>query len=346
MSEVFHTPAATVLAQLPGTDMAEIVTMLRGELGAPHRSVLPVLSARSDVAGAVPRTVAMMTELWCDLQPHGWRLGRTPGRESRAAEALLASDVNIFADVIGGESGGDRGPVTVECVGPVSLAAQLYLHNGERVLSDHGARRDVGESLADGLGGVITWLRRCWEQRDVVIRCDETWLHRVLSGTIPTVSGYRTLRAVPMAEAWQMLCLLAEAARAHGAFVELVIPAGQDPQQYGTDVADTVFLQHPGSNPQCWEPIAGLIENGMGVGVMMDQLAGQQQAVGAGLSITDMVHSITKPWLDLGLSMELIGRVVVAPGAGLKSMTPQHVRRAVQLATDLAQGLHETARNA
>ena len=160
---------ATVVGGLPGTSAVEAFTVMRGELGAPHRSGLLPLPQRSDVADDLPRTVAVLTELWCDLQPHGWRLQRHDSKESRAARSLLASDLNVLADVIGAESGGDLEPVTTQLLGPTALAARLHLHGGERVLRDHGARRDLVDSLADGLGEHLSALRQSIGPRGIVI---------------------------------------------------------------------------------------------------------------------------------------------------------------------------------
>src|SRR5690606_14717017 len=43
----------TALGAMPGTDVVESVTLLRGELGAPHISFLPVLPARGPAADPV-----------------------------------------------------------------------------------------------------------------------------------------------------------------------------------------------------------------------------------------------------------------------------------------------------
>lgn len=325
--------------------MLETVTVLRGELGAPHRGVIPVLAARSDTAGPIPRTVSLLTELSCDLQPHGWRIRRHTSKESRAAEALLASDINVVADVIGAEDGGDHSPVTIEFVGPISLAAQLYLHHGERVVQDHGARRDVGEAMADGMGSLIPRVRQSLEGRDVVVRLDESWLHRTVTGQIPTASGYRTLRAVARAEAMQTLRGVAEAARAQSATVEILVSPEQDPREIDEQVADAVLLNHPGSDPHAWEPVAAVVDSGRGIGVLLPELT--QGAQRQPLPRTgDLVRSITRPWRSVGLAPALLDTVSVAPGPGLEHATPDDVRRALELATDLAHGLHHTAQEA
>ena len=64
----------TALGAMPGTDVVESVTLLRGELGAPHISFLPVLPARGAAADPVARTAAVLDDLYADRQPHGLRV--------------------------------------------------------------------------------------------------------------------------------------------------------------------------------------------------------------------------------------------------------------------------------
>lgn len=337
---------ATVLAQLPGTDMVETLTVLRGELGAPHRSVLPILTNRSDTAGTAPRTVSVLTELWCDLQPHGWRLTRHPGKESRAAESLLASDVNALADVVGAESTGDRGPVTVEITGPVTLAAELHLHNGERVLQDHGARRDVTAAMADGLTAWLPSVAAAVDGRPVVLRLNEPQFTPVVQGQVPTASGYRTLRAVPRPEALQSLRAVTEAARQMGATVEIVFPMGEDPRTVDHDVADRLVVERPGPDPWAWEPLAASVESGMALGLLVPELlhaAAQDHRGRARVRTGELVRSITGPWHSLGLPSAQLDQLTVAPSVGLTDCSPAQVRRTLKLSTDLAHGLHQTA---
>lgn len=337
---------ATVLAQLPGTDMVETVTVLRGELGAPHRSVLPILTSRSDTAGSTPRTVSVLTELWCDLQPQGWRLIRHPDKESRAADSLLASDINALADVLGAESTGDRGPVTVEITGPVSLAGSLHLHNGQRVLQDRGARRDVAEAMADGVHGWLSSVAAAVEGRPVVLRLDEPMLTRVIQGQVPTASGYRSLRAVPRTEVLHHLRAVTAAARQAGATVEIVLPATEDPRTLDNDVADRLLVHRPGPDPRAWEPVAASVESGIGIGLLVPELLPRTPRPGgaAGEPRTgDLVRSITGPWRSLGLPLRLLDELDVSPPAGLRDDSPAELRQALKLTTDLAHGLHQTA---
>ena len=94
-------------------------------------------------------------DLPVDLQPHGWRLVDSPGRDQRRAASWLRSDLDALAEAFDGYAG----PLKVQVAGPWTLAASLWLPRGERALTDPGARREVVESLAAGVGDHLTAVR-------------------------------------------------------------------------------------------------------------------------------------------------------------------------------------------
>lgn len=255
--------AASGTGPWPGMDPLEAVRVIRGELGAPHLSFLPELPQRGVGADAVGRTAAVLTELPVDVQPYGWRLVAAPGRELRRAVSLLNTDINALADVMGAEET-TGGPLKIQLRGPLSLAANLYLHHGERALSDHGARRDILQSFSLGMADHIAKIREISRGADVVVQFDEPEIGRVLAGAIPTASGYRTLRSVPEPEVLSAWRTAAEAARSAGAAeiavngpasgvpVRKLDEAGMDAA--GVDVHDLTMGQ--------WEDLAGAIESG------------------------------------------------------------------------------------
>ncbi|MTV44759.1 hypothetical protein GM545_14620, partial [Streptococcus pneumoniae] len=81
------------------------------------------------------------------------------------------------------------------------LLAGLWLPGGERVLGDHGARRDVAESYLEGLQDALPRLRSATGAARLGVVVDEPWAAAVLAGTLPTASGYRTVRSLPREEA-------------------------------------------------------------------------------------------------------------------------------------------------
>lgn len=335
---------ATVVGALPGTSALEAYSVLRGELGAPHRSGLLPLPQRSAVADDLPRTVAVLTELWCDLQPHGWRLQRHDSKESRAARSLLASDLNVLADVIGAESDGDLEPVTTQLLGPTTLAARLHLHGGERVLRDHGARRDLVDSLADGLGQHLAALRQSIGPRGIVVRLCEPELLRVLEGRIPTASGYQTLRAVPWSEVREGLEKVVGAARAAGAHgVELQLPEGLEPARALGLGADRIVVPAPGPSARDWEPLAEVHDSGTDLCLLLPHLL---DGLSRPFSTAREVEAVAQPFSEVGMSLTELSRLMIAPGPGLEELAPDRMRLVLGRAADVARGLEDTAREA
>ena len=70
----------------------------------------------------------------------------------------------------------------MQAVGPWTLAAALELRNGEAVLSDPGACRDLAGSLAEGLRLHLAEVRRRMPGAQVVLQLDEPSLTAVLRG--------------------------------------------------------------------------------------------------------------------------------------------------------------------
>ena len=88
--------AATGVGSLPGTDPAEAVRVVLGELpDLPH---LPELPARGLGADMIGRGAALLVDLPVDVQPSGWRLVDRPGRDARRAADLLARDLDALEE--------------------------------------------------------------------------------------------------------------------------------------------------------------------------------------------------------------------------------------------------------
>lgn len=342
-SATVTSPAATALTAtftqpLRGTDMVETFTVIRGELGAPHLSVLPVLGDRGPQAEPLARTSAMLDSLYADRQPHGWRITSVPGKDSRAARHVLHSDLNIMADAIGHESNVDRGPVLTSIVGPITLAAGVHVHNGEKLQSDHGARRELLQSWCSGVAEFIGDMARNTEGRGVVVHLDESELQRVLDGTIPTTSGYRTLRAIGRQEVRNALTDAVAACRDAGA-VEVAINTGRAEPRWARDIgADAAVVVPPSSSVHEWEPLAALVETGQKLWFPVVPVTGRA-------AIRDIVDVIARPWRDLGMAPDALLGSRVLPVAELERLTPPELPGALRRCTDVAGALTETCNN-
>lgn len=315
--------------------MVETFTVLRGELGAPHLSVIPVLGDRGPQAEPLARTCAMLDSLYADRQPHGWRITSAPGKDSRLAHQVLRSDLNVMADVIGHESGGDRGPVLLSVVGPVSLAAGVHVHNGEKLQSDHGARREILESWCSGVAQFVREMARNTEGRGVVVLLDEGELHRVLDGAIPTASGYRTLRAVARQEVRNALTEAVAACRDAGA-LEIALDVGGAQVRWARDVgADAALVQPPSGPVREWEPLAGLVESGRKLWFPVVPVVGR-------FTTREVVDALVRPWRELGMPPSALLGSRVLPVPRVSSSTPPELPEVLRRCTDAAGALTET----
>lgn len=198
---------ASGLGDFPGDDLGEAMSRVEGELGSPHLPFLPHLSALGWKSTPLARTLAMCEGLAFDGASFGWRMVHSGGRgarESALAQDRLLSDINLLADRVGVQkkrfgSGQDTAPVyKIQLVGPLTLAASIYLPGGERAISDAGASRDLLESFLEGLERWVESLREALQapRALIAVQLDESEFQRLLEGSIPTVSGFRSLSAL------------------------------------------------------------------------------------------------------------------------------------------------------
>ncbi|MFC8125086.1 methionine synthase [Streptomyces sp. NPDC057302] len=186
----FRWGPATGIGSMPGGDARETAKTVTGSVEEfPYLAELPARGPGADMIG---RTAGMLVELYARVEPSGWRIGDRPGRDTRRAKAWLGEDLDALEEF----TQGYEGPVKVQAVGPWTLAAALELRNGESVLSDPGACRDLAGSLAEGLRDHLADVRRRIPGAQIVLQLDEPSLVAVLRGHIKTASEYRTHRAV------------------------------------------------------------------------------------------------------------------------------------------------------
>ena len=179
--------------------------MVLGEL--PEFPYLPELPARGAGADLIGRSAALLVDLAVDLTPAGWRLVRRPGVDLRRAREFLARDLDALHDL----ADEYRGPFKVQAAGPFTLAAGLERMRGERAVVDSGARRDLGQSLAEGIAQHVAAVSARMPGATVVVQLDEPSVPAVLAGELPTASGYGRLPAVEASVVEQELAAVIEA---------------------------------------------------------------------------------------------------------------------------------------
>lgn len=193
---------ATGVGSWPGTDTHESAEVIVGELGAlPHLVELPARGVGADMIG---RSSALLVELPLDTTARGYRIAARPGGASRRAHDFLQRDLDALEEVWETRGLAGSGTIKVQACGPLTLAAEVELAGGHRVLTDHGAVRDVAESLAEGLVRHTAEVHRRLGV-DVIVQLDEPLLGAVLAGTLRGVTGRERVAAVPAPEATDLL---------------------------------------------------------------------------------------------------------------------------------------------
>jgi methionine synthase II (cobalamin-independent) len=198
---------STGVGSHPGTDArdyAEAVRIVLGEV--PILPYLPELPGRGPHGSITGRGCAVLSELGVDLQPAGWRLTKSSGIDHRRTRSLLAQDL----DQVEEQAHGYTGWFKVQIAGPWTLAATVEKPRGDKVVADHGARRELAESLAEGLAHhVVDVKRRLAGVNRLVVQLDEPILPAVLNGRVSTASGFGKHRSVAMPEisaALELVC--------------------------------------------------------------------------------------------------------------------------------------------
>lgn len=358
---------SSALGSWPGSttvDVREAVRVVRDTLtdtshtGGPGIPYLPEVPGRGPGADMIGRTAAMLVELPVDLQPSGWRLVDRSGRDQARATSYLRSDLDQLAEAYDGY----RGVLKLQACGPWTLAAELRLNRGERVVLDRGACRDLAASLIEGLWGHIADVRRLLPGVDLVVQLDEPLLPSVVAGELATSSGFGRLRAVDPEDARRTLAETISAIRRALARPEAMVMPGRiaGPGVDVTPPAREAVLVH------CCAPDApiGLLRDADVDGLSLDvALLGSREwesvagAVEAGLTLwagalpteapdsePDVVAApVLRAWRELGLDRRLLDTVVLTPACGLAGLGPQDAVRVHRTLPRAAAALAEAA---
>lgn len=319
--------AATGVGSLPGTDPLAATTAVIDTF--PDLPYLPELPARGVGADAVGRTGGVLLDLPVELAAGRWQVAGRPGTDLAAARATLADDLAALQVA----AHGYRGPLKVSVLGPVTLAASLDQALGEVALSDAGLRRDLTESLAEGVRALLADVVARVPGAVPVLQVDEPSLPAVLAGAVRTRSGWGRLAPLDPVEAQMMLAdVLAAGPSARVAHccapdipVPLLLAAGADVLSFDLDLVRDAHLD--------------------AYGHAID--AGAQLMVGAvptSLAITgaETAERVATFWNRLGFSAATMReRTIVSPSCGMAGLTGDTARAASAAAVEAAQRLAE-----
>jgi methionine synthase II (cobalamin-independent) len=305
----------TGIGSLPGTDPAEAVRLVLGEL--PGMAHLPELPGRGAGADMIGRTAALLVDLAVDITPAGWRLVPRSGVDQRRAQEFLARDLDALHD----EADGYAGPFKVQAAGPFTLAASLERTRGERAVVDAGARRDLAQSLVEGLRTHVAAVAARVPGAQVVVQLDEPSMPAVLQGGLPTATGFGRLSAVPSETVEQELRAVVAALP-----VPVVVHCCAPRMPLG-------LLRAGGAAGLSFD--LGLVQDLDAVGEAVDAgthlLVGVVPGTDTALPAAPATASRVRGWWsELGFSAEMLpDAVTLTPSCGLAGATPAYARAAM-----------------
>jgi methionine synthase II (cobalamin-independent) len=314
----------TGVGSWPGTDMVEAIKIAFAE--CPDLPYLPELPARGPYARMIGRSTAFLAGLAVDLQPAGWRLTDASSRDHRLAISTLRADFDLLEE----HAQGYQGTIKLSVAGPWTLAAMMERPRGDRLLADYGARRDLSQSLAEGIAQLVAELIGRLPDVEFLIQLDEPLLPAVLAGAIPTASGFSRHRSVEPSEVSAALILIlsrlaptpvAVHCCAAGVPVELLRSAGLAGLLIDID-------QLSGAD---WDEVGVSLEAGQWIGL-------GALPTGDALGPDQLARRVLQRLRDLNLDPKLLAvQTVITPACGLASATRDGALRALRTLRTAAQ---------
>lgn len=330
------TGVATGIGSLPGTDIAEAIKVVFGEL--PELPFLPELPARGPGADMIGRTAGLLVDLPVELYAARWQLASRPGRDARRTADFWLRDLDVLTE----QAAGYTGILKIQSTGPWTLAANLDLRAGGPVLRDRGAVRDLTASLAEGLRAHLGEVTARVPGAALLLQLDEPSLPAVVGGHLPTESGLGLLPPVAAGAAADGLRSVIDRVA-----VPVVVhccashpPVGLLRASGVTGVAldlDTV-IDDAVTDDAVLDQLGEALDAGLGL------LAGAVPARVAALpTAAEVADRIRGLWRRLGLAPEALPRqVVVTQACGLAGAAPEPARMALVTAREAARRLADS----
>lgn len=318
---------ATGIGSLPGTDIAEAVKTVLGEM--PEFPYLPELPARGPGADMIGRSAGLLRDLPVELYAARWRIASRPGADGRRIADLQERDLDTLTE----QADGYQGLFKIQSSGPWTLATNLELRTGGPMLRDPGAVRDLTSSLAEGLRLHIEELATRLPGASLVLQIDEASLPAVLAGRVPTESGFSTLGAVDETIATEVLRTIVDTVGvpvivhccAPDVPILLIQAAGAVAVSVDLDLLTDL------------DPLGEALDGGLGL------LAGAVPTRAPALAVpsaTEVADRVRQLWRRLGFPAErLPSQVVVTQACGLAGAAPDYARAVLAASREAARQL-------
>jgi hypothetical protein len=351
--------SATGIGSMPGTDPAEAMRVVAGEL--PDFPYLAELPDRGPGADLVGRTAGLLIDIPVEVTPRGWRLAERPGRDLSRARSMLSSDLDVLAEVLDGYTG----LLKIQLCGPWTLAAALERPRTLNVaLSDPGAVADLTASLAEGAAAYVAEVLKRVPGAQLVVQFDEPSLPAVTDGEIPTASGLSRFAAVEADTLRDRMTQVLAAVRGYtvvhccAATVPfgIIRAAGADAVSFDlsqlrrgeedavAEVAEAGLGLLAGAVPALPEAGDGpdRTDRGDRAGRGRRDDAGRGDGTGRGGEARDTAERVIRFWRRLGLPLASCGpQVVITPSCGLAGASEVQARAALTRCRQAASMLPE-----
>ena len=326
--------SATGIGSMPGTDPAEAIAVVLGELpGFPY---LPELPGRGPGADLTGRTAAMLPGLAVETTTSGWRFAARPGRDLRHAAGLLQRDLDALEQAADGLDT----VLKVQVCGPWTMAATIELTRSQNpALADPGAVADLTQSLAEGVAAHVAEVRKRVPGAAVLLQLDEPALPAVLAGRVPTASGLNRIGAVDTTVTAAALRTVLTGAKAF-AIVHCCAP--EIPFEIVRDCgAGAIGFDLSLLRREDEDGLAETAEAGLGI------LAGTTTELERGTRADspaprDTAAEVIALWRRMGLPAgKLASQVVITPACGLAGASPAAARAALARCREAARIMPE-----
>ena len=314
----------TGVGSMPGTDAREATAIVVGELGSfPHVVELP---ARGPGADPVGRTACLLAGVDRSFEVEttvtGWRVGHAGQAVLRRARAWLSQDLEALEE----SAGAHRGPVKIQVVGPLTLAARLEDPAGESLLRDPGAVAEIASACASAFTELVVRMRRAFPHADVAVQLSEPDVPAVLAGRVRTSSGRLTYRSVEPPIVQGLLRTVLDAIESASALGGVRCSVPESPIELFVDAGArfvSVDLDHElpqdEALPRAWEDGVGLLLGCVTHSSLQDSTMGHHE-------VSAPLRAFMGNW---GFG-EVPANVALTPSGGLANVTPAQARVAIE----------------
>ncbi|MHA2788755.1 methionine synthase [Corynebacterium sp. S7] len=184
------------LGELPGTSLSQAADIVISESPLPHVPQLPDRGLGSDLIG---RTASLLP-IHVDRGARSWRVTPRPQILTKRSSDQMQRDLDFLEEAWAGRT--DK--IKVQLAGPWTLAADIEMPNGHRIITDPGALKDMTEALLETARSHIADVASRFDA-EVTLQLDEPRLPEIIAGQLKGTTDYETIKAVHQSDILERL---------------------------------------------------------------------------------------------------------------------------------------------